>query len=277
MSSVQLRRLSQELVRLRKERKLTVADVTEAMEWSAGRLTYYELAKWKKADIGTVTRLLDYYGVHEDDREALLHLARETKAKGWWAAYKDIFPASYPAFEDAATLIRAYESNVMPGLLQTPDYVKAIMLGAEPDSPGIIERKIEARLARQQILRRADAPEFWCVIDEAAFHRMVGGPEVMRAQIRHLIEMAAWPRITIQLLPNTVGAHAAIAGAFCILDFASQTDPPLVYLEAAVSSLFLENPADVQKYTIIFSRIIESALTSEESLSRMAELQDQLK
>ncbi|MFC6086365.1 helix-turn-helix domain-containing protein [Sphaerisporangium aureirubrum] len=277
MTSVQLRRLSRELVRLRTEAGKTGAEVTKAMGWSAGRLGYYEQGKWQRADIGNVARLLTYYGVTDPEREALLDLARQSRIKGWWASYKDIFPTSLAGFENAATLIRTCETSVVPGLLQTLDYTVALLQrGVLPADESVIQRKAEGRRARQKILERENPPDLWAVIDEAALLRLVGGADVMRAQLRHLVEMAAWPRITIQVLPLVAGAHPGVDGGFEILDFASPEDTPLVHVEGAVNSLFMENPGDVQRYTLIFSHVISAALTPDESISHMAELQDRL-
>jgi hypothetical protein len=278
-SPVPLRRLSQELVRLRKTAGLTVDQVTVALDWSTGRLTYMERGKWQRADVGNVEQLLNLYEVEGGERESLLNLARQSRVKGWWAAYRDLFPASLPGFEEAATWIRTYESNVVPGLLQTEDYAKAIVRGFLGDviDPTIIERKAEARRARQQILERDQPSELWAIIDEAALLRLVGGAEVMCRQIHHLIEMAAWPHITIQILPNSAGAHAGLdGGAFVILDFAATADRSLVYLGGATASLFLEKPEDVQGYNLIFSRMMTSELTPDESVSHMITLRNQL-
>jgi transcriptional regulator with XRE-family HTH domain len=275
-STVQLRRLSQELVRLRKAAKLTVEEVTVAMEWSRGRLTYMEKAKWVKADIGNVTRLLDLYGATPAEREELLGLARGSKEKGWWLAYKDVFRSSLPGFEDAATMIRTYESVLIPGLLQTEDYARAVMLGGQVLDREVIDRKIEARTARQELLSRESPPQLLAIVDEAALQRLVGGPAVMAAQIRRLIELAVWPHITIHVLPNSAGAHAGLTGGrFTILDFPGD-DKPLVYLEEASSELLLETADAVQSYTVIFSRITSSALGPEESVAYLATLRDRL-
>lgn len=279
MTTIQLRRLSQELVRLRKQAGLTVEDVTVAMEWSKGRLTYLEKAKGRRVDIGVVSRLLELYSVEESERAALIDLARQTRVKGWWVDYRDIFPASFPSFENAATMIRAYETVLVPGLLQTPGYTEAIMRGGQGEviDPQTVQRRVEARMARQRILARDQPPDLWAIFDEAALHRMVGGPEVMREQIRHLIEMAARSHITIQVIPNSIGAHAAMTGgSFVLLDFASSGDPSLVYLEEAASSLFVDKREDVQAYALIFGRVTSTALTPDETVSFMMELRDNI-
>lgn len=278
MTTVQLRRLSQELLRLRKAAGLTQEEVNAAMEWSKGRLTYMEQGKWKRADIGTVSRLLDLYGVKGEEKERLLNLARKSRAKGWWLNYRDIFPAAFPSFEGAATMIRAYEAQLVPGLLQTPEYAEAIIRGGRGKfDQQTLERRIEARMERKQIIDREQPPDLWFIVDEAVLQRMVGGPEVMREQIRYLVEMSARPPITIQVLPNSVGAHPGMTGgSFVLLDFAVTQDPPLVYIEQATSSVFVDQPEEVQAYTLIFTRIASSALTPEDSVSFMMALRDKI-
>jgi transcriptional regulator with XRE-family HTH domain len=273
---VLLRTLSDELTRLRREAGFTVEQVAKALDWSQGRLTYIEKRKWLKADVGNVTRLLDLYGVTGEQREALLDLARQTREKGWWLAYRDAFDSPLPGFEDAATMIRAYESVLIPGLFQTEDYARAVLMGGQVLAPAVIDRKIEARRTRQQVLTRDNPPQMWAILDEASLLRLVGGPAVMATQIRRLIELAVWPHITIQVVPNSAGAHAGLTGGrFMILDF-SGDDKPLVFLEEASSSLLLETSDDVRRYTLIFSRIMSSALGPEESVAYLATLRDRL-
>jgi hypothetical protein len=273
-STVRLRRLSEELVRLRKAAGFTVDEVTERLGWSKGRLTYMELNKWVKAKESNIIKLLDLYGVTGEMRDAILDLARQAGEKDWWSSYRDVFPASYPGFEDAATTIRNFEGLLVPGLLQTREYAEAVVRAGQVLTPQVVARRVDARMARQKILTRDNPPKLWALIDESALRRQVGGPDVMRAQIRHLIEVAAWPHVTIQVIPYGAGAHAALTGAFVILDFASADDRPLVYLEGATSSLFMEKPEDVQAYTLMFERAVTSALAPEQTVGYLAELQE---
>jgi hypothetical protein len=277
-SPVLLRRLSKELVKHRKRAGLTVEDAAKALDWSPGRITYMELVKWKSADYGNVERVLRLYDVPPEEMAALLDLARQTKEKAWWRVYDDVYGASPPlaGFEEASTLIRAHASAIVPGLFQTEDYARAIFTGGQVLAPTAIDRMVEFRLARQQILERETPPEIWAILDEAALLRLVGGAAVMAAQIRRLIELAAWPHITIQVVPNSVGAHAGLTGGrFMILDFAGD-DQPLVFLEEASSSLFLETSEDVQAYTLMFSRITSAALGPEDSVVYLATLRDRI-
>ncbi|MEV6862690.1 DUF5753 domain-containing protein [Streptosporangium subroseum] len=140
-----------------------------------------------------------------------------------------------------------------------------------------VKRRIEGRLVRQETLRGENPPEFWAVIDEAACRKLVGGAEVMCEQLRHLVEVAAQPHITIQIVPNSVDAHAAMAGPFELLDFASEQDPSVVYLETATDSLHLEKPGEIQAYSLTFNRVVAIALSPEESVEYLAVLMDQLR
>lgn len=280
-SPARLRQLARELVKLRKEmndgKGMTVEQVTRQLGWSTGRLTYLELHKGVRADVGSVTRLLDeVYKVTDPERAALLELAKQSREKGWWVTWRDVFPSAYPGFEDAATAIRTYD-EIIPGLLQTEAYAAGVFSAGQVLDPDLIARKVAGRMRRQEVLIRDSPPNLWAIIDEAALHRTVGGPEVMDAQLRHLIEQAAWPNITIQVLPFKAGAHAAMDGPFVVLDFATSDDVPLVYLESATTSLLLEEAADIQSYNLIFQRAVSSAKAPDESVAYLAELRDELK
>jgi transcriptional regulator with XRE-family HTH domain len=277
VNSAPLRQLSDEIIKIRKRLGLTLDDVAEGLGWSRGRVGNWENRKWSRPDAGNVERLLDFYGVKGAEKEALLGLVKQARKKDedWWRAYGDVISA-LPAFEDAASLIRIHESVLIPGLFQTEEYARALLLSGQVLDPAVVDRKIEVRSARQRILERENPPQIWAILDEAALTRLVGGADVMAAQIRHLIELAVWPHITIQVLPFTAGAHAGLTGGrFMILDFPGD-DRPLVYLEEASSSLFLETADDVQGYTITFSRITSSALGPEESVAYLATLRDRL-
>ncbi|MEV5413094.1 helix-turn-helix transcriptional regulator [Thermopolyspora sp. NPDC052614] len=273
-STVRLRHLSEELVRLRRTAGLTVEEVTTRLNKSMGWLTYMEGNKWVKANIKNITALLDLYGIHGQQREEILELAQAARQKDWWLAYRDLFPAKLPGFEAAATTIRTFEALLVPGLLQTKDYAAAVARGRRVFTPPVIARQVEARLTRQKILDRENPPELWALIDEAALLRSVGGPGVMRQQLEHLMNMAARPSITIQVVPLRAGAHAAMTGGFMILEFGNDQDAPLVYMEGVTRSQFMEKPEDVNSYTLTFEHVATSALPPDESAARLSELQN---
>ncbi|MEV6982649.1 helix-turn-helix transcriptional regulator [Sphaerisporangium sp. NPDC051017] len=278
--TIKRRRLSAELIRLREEAGLTVDEVGKRLEWSRGRLTHMETNKWVRPDTTNIRALLDLYGVTDRDvREAILDLARQSREKGWWAQYRDVFSGSLPGFEAEASQIRTYEALTVPGLLQTPGYAEAIFRGGQVlvDDETAIGRKVQARLARQRLLVRHNPPQLWAVLDEAALRKVVGGEEIMREQLLHLVETAKRSSVTIQVLPDSIGAHAAMHGSFVILDFPGDLDPSVVYLETATDNLFLERPSELQAYTLIYNRVVAAALTVEDSVAYVASLADQLR
>ncbi|MGJ6963443.1 helix-turn-helix domain-containing protein [Streptosporangium sp. G11] len=275
--TVKRRRLSAELIRLREQAGLTHDEVARRLEWSRGRLTHMEQNKWVLPDIGNIRLLLDLYNVVDPAmHEAILDLARQSRERGWWAKYKDVFGGSLPGFEAEATQIRTIELVTIPGLLQTADYATAIFQAGQVLDQTAVQRRVEARLARQAILNRDNPPQIWAVIDEAALRKMVGGPKVMAEQLGHLADMAMRSNIAVQVLPDSIGAHAAMGSGFVILDFMGDLDPSIVYLETPTDNLFLERPEEIQAYTLTFNRVVAAALTVEESVRYVAALADQL-
>lgn len=275
--TVKRRRLSAELIRLREQAGLTHDEVAKRLEWSRGRLTHMEQNKWVLPDIGNIRLLLEVYGVTDSAvREAILDLARQSRERGWWSKYKDVFGGSLPGFEAEATQIRTVELVTIPGLLQTVGYATAIFQAGQVLDQAAVQRRVEARLARQAILDRTNPPQIWAVIDEAALRKMVGGPTVMAGQLSHLVDVATRPNIAVQVLLDSTGAHAAMGSGFVVLDFAGELDPSIVYLETPTDNLFLERPEEVQAYTLTFNRVVAAALTVEESVRYVASLVDRL-
>lgn len=275
--TVRLRRLSRLLVQLREQTGIGVEEATKRLEWGRGRLTNYEQNKWVRPSLEVIRALLDLYGVTDMEvREGALNLARQAREKGWWADYKDVFRGSLPGFEAEAAVIRTYEALVIPGLLQIPEYIAAVYRGGKVLDDSSIERRVKARLARQEILERRTPPELSVVIDEAALRKMIGGPDVMRQQLRHVVTMASRPNIHIQVLPDSVGAHSALLGSFVILDFRTDLDPSIVYLETATDNLYLETPEELHRYTLIYGQVQGSSLSPEESVRYLLDLMDQL-
>ncbi|MEU0519394.1 helix-turn-helix transcriptional regulator [Streptosporangium sp. NPDC006007] len=275
--TVKRRRLSAELIRLREQAGLTHDEVAKRLEWSRGRLTHMEQNKWVLPDIGNIRLLLDVYGVTDAAvREAIFDLARQSRERGWWSKYKDVFGGSLPGFEAEATQVRTVELVTIPGLLQTAGYATAIFHAGQVLDQTAVQRRVEARLARQTILDRTHPPQIWAVIDEAALRKMVGGPAAMAEQLGHLVNMATRPNIAVQVLLDSTGAHAAMGSGFVILDFAGELDPSIVYLETPTDNLFLERPEEVQAYTLTFNRVVAAALTVEESVRYVASLVDRL-
>ena len=183
-----------------------------------------------------VADLLTLYGITDERQRAhLLTLAQHANSRGWWARYDDVMPdwfVTYVGLEQATSLIRTYELQFVPGLFQTPDYARAVtVLGHRAAPQEEIERRVSLRLKRQEILTVTDPPRVWAVIDESALRRPLGGQEVMREQLRHLVEVAELPHVTLQVMSFNRGGHSAAGGSFSILRFAQPDLPDIVYLE----------------------------------------------
>jgi hypothetical protein len=198
-------------------------------------------------------------------------LAREANAPGWWRHYGDLLPQWFRAYvdlESAARLIRTYEGQLVPGLLQTEDYMRALVGGAQlEDAPEEAERRVALRLGRQALLERERAPRLWAVVDEAALRRPVGGPRVMRAQLERLIEATKQPNVTLQVLPFAAGAHPAMVGAFSVLRFADQELPDVVYVEHLNNATYLDRREEVERYL----DVMESLCVGSEPPAKTAE------
>jgi hypothetical protein len=211
-----------------------------------------------------VADLLTLYGVTvEAERAALLTLARQASTPGWWHQFADVLPSwfqPYLGLEAAASLIRTYEVQFVPGVLQTADYARAvILLGHADSSEADINRRTELRQVRQQILRRPNPPQLWAVIDEAVLRRPMGGPDVMRAQIETLVEASKVPNIQLQIIPFNTGGHAAAGGPFAILRFPEPELPDVVYVEQLTSAQYLDRREDVNHYAITMERVCVEA------------------
>jgi transcriptional regulator with XRE-family HTH domain len=240
-----LRRLRVEVGLSREE----AAEAIRASEWKIHRLENGQVG-FKERDI---IDLLGRYGVSDPAEVAdFLALAREANAPGWWQHYGDVLPQwfrTYVDLESAASLIRTYEGQFVPGLLQTDGYMRAVVQGAHlEESAEEVGRRVRLRMARQVLLTRQDPPRLWAVVDEAALRRPVGGPEVMRGQLERLVEATKLPNITLQILPFNSGAHAAMAGAFSVLRFPDRELPDVVYLEHLTSALYLDKRDEVERY-----------------------------
>ncbi len=255
--------LGRQLQELREKAGLSyeqAAAVIYASEWTLRRM--------ERADVGLklnyVKTLLITYGIIDSaEIDAFLALAREANKPGWWHSYSDVLPPwfrVFPGLEQAAELIRGYEPQTIPGLLQTEDYARALTeVGFPGAPPAEIDRRIALRISRQQILTRPNPPRLWVVIDEAALRRPAGGPEVMRAQLTHLLDAAARPHITVQILPLAVGMHAAMGGTFYLFRFPAQELPDIIYGENLTSAFYLDKPTDVATYAQTLDRLCAQA------------------
>jgi transcriptional regulator with XRE-family HTH domain len=255
--------LGARLRRLREAAGVSCEDAGRAIRGSGSKISRLELGRTRIKSRDAADLLTRYGVTDEAERATLLALAEHANAASWWQEYADVVPAwleQYLELERAAGLIRTYQVQVIPGLLQTEDYCRAIVRSARPDAPDDeIERRVELRMARQQILHRDDPVRLWAVIDEASLLRPVGGTAVMRAQLRYLIEAARLPNVNIQILPLSAGAHAAEGGCLALLRFSEAELPDVVYLEQLFTAIYLNKPADTAPYWDVLNRLVAEA------------------
>jgi transcriptional regulator with XRE-family HTH domain len=270
--TVQRRRLGIELRRLREQAGKTIDEVAQVLECSSSKVSRIETGQ-VSATPRDVRDMLGFYGVDPARRDQLVEVARAARKKGWWEAYSDTLVVPLVGLEVAADQILAYEAMVVHGLLQTHDYAVAMIHALRPDlPPDQAERWVQLRMDRQELLDQEDPPTFEVVLEECALRRPVGGRASMRAQLQHLVEVAALPKLTLQILPLEVGEHAAMSGAFMICRFSSRSDPDVVYLEHTTSDLYLEAPDQIERYAAAFGRLREAALSPRESFSMLETL-----
>ncbi|MFI0417133.1 helix-turn-helix domain-containing protein [Spongiactinospora sp. 9N601] len=257
--------LGASLRRLRESRGLTREAAGFHIRASESKISRMELGR-----VGFKTRdvedLLTLYGVLDDaERRSLLEMVREANTPGWWHKYGDVLPGwfnTYVGLEEAASVIRTYEVQFVPGLLQTTSYARTVVqLGYPDDSAQDIERRVHLRMQRQERFTRKDGPRLWAVIDEAALKRPIGGPAIMREQLHHLLEVATLPNITIQVMPFRFGMHAAEGGAFSILRFPESDLSDVVYVEQLWGALYLDKREDVDPYLTAMEQLCVESTT----------------
>ena len=278
--TVRRRELGALLRKLRKDKDLTVDQVTAYLECSASKISRIETGQ-RGATPRDVRDLCDLYGVTDQaERERLVGLAREGKQQGWWQSYDLPFATPmYVGLEAEAVRIKDYDSAVIPGLLQSADYLRALHDDPLPEptdrelTPELVERRVEARLIRQQLLTRRHPPplEFSAIMDEAALHRLIGGPAVMGAQLKRVVEAMQLPNVTVQVIPYSIGPHPALNSTFNILEF-SGAAPHLVYSEGLAGFIFMEREEDVERYNDVFRHLSDIALTPDQSADLMIRL-----
>jgi hypothetical protein len=272
--------LGAQLRRLREASGVTREGAGWEIRSSESKISRMELGRvgFKERDVAD---LLSLYGVTDaTEREALLKLARDANSPGWWHRYGDVLPSwfqSYLGLEAAAALIRSYEVQFVPGLLQTPEYARAVVLlghrGAGADE---IDRRVSLRMQRQELLRRPRPPQLWAVVDEAALRRPIGGPQVMHDQLTALIEATRASHVRLQIIPFDAGGHAAAGGAFTILRFGDQDLPDIVYIEQLTSAIYLDKREDLDYYAAAMERLCVEAEPPERTPELLTRLRDEL-
>lgn len=224
-----------------------------------------------------ISDLLELYEVSAGHRDALIQLARESRQQAWWQSYSDVLSsfrnlATYIDFESAAVSLRMYTPLAVPGLLQTEDYARAVIgtTGPVERTEAEIERRVELRMQRQAAIAKEPPLELWVILDEAALHRVVGGPQVMREQVEHLIEVARRPEVTLQVIPFGAGAHVAMAGEFSIFSFPE--GPDVVHVEAVTGTLYLDRMSDLARASVCFDHLRTKALTAIGTVELLADV-----
>ncbi|HET6212104.1 MAG TPA: helix-turn-helix transcriptional regulator [Micromonosporaceae bacterium] len=270
--TVRRRRLGVELRRYREAAGVTIEYVADRLECSSSKISRIETGH-TGATPRDVRDMLVLYNVLGPEGDELVQIARDARQKGWWHPYTAVLTGAYVGLETEAHAIRAYEQQVVPGLLQTEEYARAMIRAARPDiNIDEVERRVRVRMQRQSLLNQDDPVSFWVVLDEAVVSRPVGGDAVMRRQLEHLVEAAELPHVTVQVLPFEAGAHAGMDGTFAILNFPEMADTDVVFAENATGGLFLEKTEELRKYHFIFDHIRAAALRPEESVSLIAKL-----
>ena len=268
-----------ELRRLRTAKGLSreqAGKAIRASEWKIHRLENGQV-RFKERD---VVDLLGLYGVTDPDEvAAFVALTREANSPGWWQRYGDVLPQwfrTYVDLESAASLIRTYEGQLVPGLLQTDDYIRAVVHDASLEPSEDVGRRVRLRMARQTLLTREHPPRLWAVIDEAALRRPVGGRQVMRGQLERLIAATKLPNVTLQILPFAGGAHPAMVGAFSILRFADRELPDVVYLEHLTNAVYLDKRDEVERYLDVMELLCVASEPPAKTVELLTRILDEL-
>ncbi|MFI6525234.1 helix-turn-helix domain-containing protein [Streptomyces uncialis] len=281
-STVPRRQLGRNLRELRARASMTVRAAAGALEWSETKIWRIETGQTplRALDVETMCRV---YGAGGDLTAALMGLARETKARGWWHAYGDLIPEGFDVYvglEEAAVTVSTYESDIVPGLLQTDGYIREITRVHYPDiKDDDLDGRVRLRIERQGLLTRATDPATVRVaLSETVLRRRIGGGAVMAQQLAHLVYVSSLPNVAIRIVPLAIGAHQGmVSGPFVILRFpvtgaGVDTEPPTVYADGYTGGLYLDKPGEVQQYDRAFSGIWNVALDELESLRLISDV-----
>ncbi|MGH3069096.1 MAG: helix-turn-helix domain-containing protein [Streptosporangiaceae bacterium] len=278
--SVRARQLAAELRRLRDAATLTGEEAAGRLGWSPSKISRIETGQTAPSP-ADLRRVLDLYEVSGTQRGRLESLGQSAGQRGWWDAYADTLGPEYTALialEAEAESVRWYAPMLVPGLLQTEDYARAVISsGLLIAPPGEIERRVQVKMTRQKVLARNDPLTLDVILDQAAVLRTVGGAGVMRGQLTHLATMADRPNITVQVLPLGAGAHPATTGEFTILAFPDLVAPDVVYLENMTSDLYVEREAEVYRYGMAFDRLRTLAWPAAKSAAFLTTAADSMK
>ncbi len=271
--TLEQRQLARTLRRRRVEAGLTLEEAAPKLDWSASKLSRIETGK-QGVDVHGVRSMLDLYNVGGTDWDEILELTRKARKKrDQWHAY-GISGQGYFRLEIDAVVVHEYQLAYVPGLLQTEDYMRALFQNSRrrPTDAGI-DQEVQARLFRQRRLTEEPALELVAIVDESALRRPVGGVEVMRAQLRHIVAQATTlPSVCVQVLPCSLGVHAGLNGSFIVLGFGDPDEPEIAYVEHPAGALHLDKAADVQACKVVFDQLRSEALSPRDSLALIERL-----
>jgi transcriptional regulator with XRE-family HTH domain len=286
-STVPRRQLGRYLRELRNQERLTVRLAAEKLEWSEAKIWRIETGQTSLRSLD-VEAMCKIYGARPDLTEALMGLAKETKARGWWHAYGDAIPERFDVYiglEEAASQLSWYESELVPGLLQTEDYARSVIKAGNPDvDDEEIDRRVHVRMARQALVRRSTSPvNLRVVLNESILRRPVGGPQVMARQLDRLAESAQLPNVSLRVVPYGAGFHhGLLSGPFEILQFPLNGDgraaePTTVYVDGFTGDLYLDKPSEIERYATAFADIWDASLDESASSSHIHRAAEELR
>ncbi len=251
---------------------MTLFEAAKQAGMGKSNLSKIEQADSKTVPAATLDKLLDLYEVDAETRAVLHELSKLAGKKGWWSQYKDLMPQMLADFEAEACALRAYQAQVIPGLLQTPQYADAVFRANQVRDDDEIAQRVAARVTRQGILNRVEPPTYLAVIDEAALRRTVGSVDIMREQLRYLTHMATRHNVSIYVLPFSAGAHPATEGSFVVMDFADPRDASIAYLETPVTSMYLEEDHQIRMFNDMFGGAQACSMTPAQSLTSIEDI-----
>lgn len=258
--SVARRQLSAQMRAKRLAVSMTIEQAAEDLEWSSTKISNIETGRSKKPAVTDIRVLLDLYRVTDSrERDSILALTRQSREHGWWNRYDDVLGGAYASLEAGAKSVRLFEPQYVPGLFQTPEYAEAIAQATLIRDPDDIQRTVEARMRRQEILSEENPPDVWAIIHESALLMLRATPDLFDSQVARLVDLAETPNsVTLQILPVSAGLHAGMGGPFSILDYESAQS--LVFLETNTDGLYLEKPGEIARYRRCFDRLLAKAL-----------------
>ena len=270
------RELASQLRDLRKQSGRTVEDVARELLCSPPKISRIETGV-RPASLRDVRDLCTIYGVDDSLRDRLMTLAREAKQQGWWNKYEDIAIDRLIGLEIEAAQVSSYESCVIPWMFQTKEYARAVIRGSLPRiDDHVLDERVAARITRQEIITRESPPHFWSLVDESSLRRRVGSNQIMRDQLNGMVDLAAIPNMTLQVVPFGLGAHPGLDNTFEFLEFQSG-QPPVVYLENMAGGLYLESVSDVDRYKEALMHLRAGALDPESSVSLIEQVRETFK